>query len=194
MCCSESQNWLIITVLKFTRNPISIVVYIKTGQRNTIYHRDNDKARKSSEHGPENGKRKFNQTRRRSDNGRSARVDCHIYRKRNKYRQSRCYTFSAFAWTLHFFQFCHQRGKRCNLFSFSLFANAMTVLTGEFEMAFWGARSGWKQIILLLFSFFLFLFYYAIQGKSISWLVNSALNCTWKLLSHSSLRDIGFRV
>ena len=119
MCCSESQNWLIITVLKFTRNPISIVVYIKTGQRNTIYHRDNEKARKSSEHGPENGKRKFNQTRRRSDNGRSARVDCHIYRKRNKYRQSRCYTFSAFAWTLHFFQFCHQRGKRCNLFSFS---------------------------------------------------------------------------
>ena len=83
MCCSESQNWLIITVLKFTRNPISIVVYIKTGQRNTIYHRDNDKVRKSSEHGPENGKRKFNQTRRRSDNGRSAKVDCHIYRKRN---------------------------------------------------------------------------------------------------------------
>ena len=153
MCCSESQNWLIITVLKFTRNPISIVVYIKTGQRNTIYHRDSEKTRKSSEHGPENSKRKFNQTRRRSDNGRS--VDCHIYRKRNKYRQSRCYTFSAFAWTLHFFQFCHQIGKRCNLFSFSLFANAMTVLTGEFEMAFWGARSGWKQIILLLFSFFL---------------------------------------
>ena len=119
MCCSESQNWLILTVLKFFRNPISIVVYIKTGQRNTIYHRDNEKARKSSEHGPENSKRKFNQTRRISDNGRSARVDCHIYRKRNKYRQSRCYTFSAFAWTLHFFQFCHQRGKRCNLFSFS---------------------------------------------------------------------------
>ena len=83
MCCSESQNWLIITVLKFTRNPISNVVYLKTGQRNTIYHRDNDKARKSSEHGPENGKRKFNQTRRRSDNGRSAKVDYHIYRKRN---------------------------------------------------------------------------------------------------------------
>ena len=83
MCCSESQNWLIITVLEFTRNPISNVVYLKTGQRNTIYHRDNDKARKSSEHGPENGKRKFNQTRRRSDNGRSAKVDYHIYRKRN---------------------------------------------------------------------------------------------------------------
>ena len=43
MCCSESQNLLIITVLKFTRNPISIAVYIKTDQRNTIYHRDNEK-------------------------------------------------------------------------------------------------------------------------------------------------------
>ena len=32
------------------------------------------KARKSCEHGPGNGKRKFNQTRRRSDNERSARV------------------------------------------------------------------------------------------------------------------------
>ena len=118
MCCSESQNWLIITVLKFTRNPISNVVYLKTGQRNIIYHRDNDKARKSSEHGPENGKRKFNQTRWRSDNGRSARISCHIYRKINKYRQSPCYTFSAFAF-FHFFQFRHQRGKRCKLFSFS---------------------------------------------------------------------------
>ena len=108
-----------ITILKFTRNPISIVLYIKTGQRDSIFHRDSEKARKSCKHGPENGKRKFNQTKRGSDNGRSARVDCHIYRKRNKYRQSRCYIFSAFAWTLHFFQFCHQRGKRCNLFSFS---------------------------------------------------------------------------
>ena len=49
----------------------------------------------------------------------------------------------------------------------------------------------------LLFSFFLILFNYAIQGKLITWLVNSALNCTWKPISHSSLRDscdIGFRV
>ena len=49
----------------------------------------------------------------------------------------------------------------------------------------------------LLFSFFLILFNYAIQGKFITWLVNSALNCTWKPISHSSLRDscdIGFRV
>ena len=49
----------------------------------------------------------------------------------------------------------------------------------------------------LLFSFFLILFNYAIQGKFMAWLVNSALNCTWKPISHSSLRDscdIGFRV
>ena len=31
----------------------------------------------------------------------------------------------------------------------------MTVLTVDFEMAFWGARLGYKQTILLLFSFFL---------------------------------------
>ena len=42
------------------------------------FARDNEKARKSCEHGPENGKQKFNQTRRRSNNGRSARVDRHI--------------------------------------------------------------------------------------------------------------------
>ena len=79
----------------------------------------------------------------------------------------------------------------------SIFANAMKVLTVDFEMAFWSARSGWNQTILLLFSFFLILFSYAIQGKFITWLVNSALNCTWKPISHSSLRDscdIGFRV
>ena len=47
------------------------------------------------------------------------------------------------------------------------------------------------------FLFFLFLFNYVIQGKSITWLANSALNCTWKPISHSSLPDscdIGFRV
>ena len=46
-------------------------------------------------------------------------------------------------------------------------------------------------------TFFLFLFNYAIQRKSITWLVNSELNCTWKPIWHSSLRDscdIGFRV
>ena len=37
-----------------------------------------------------NTAQKFNRTKRRSDNGRSARVDCHIYRKGNKYLQSRC--------------------------------------------------------------------------------------------------------
>ena len=35
------------------------------------------------------------------------------------------------------------------------------------------------------FLFFLFLSNYAIQGKSITWLVNSALNCTWNPISHS---------
>ena len=47
------------------------------------------------------------------------------------------------------------------------------------------------------FHFFLFWCNYKIQGKSITWLVNSALNCTWKPISHSSLRDscdIGFRL
>ena len=41
------------------------------------------------------------------------------------------------------------------------------------------------------------LFNYAIQGKFITRLVNSALNCIRKPISHSSLRDsydIGFRV
>ena len=33
---------------------------------------------------------KLNQTSRRSDDGRSARVDCHMYRRRSKYLQSRC--------------------------------------------------------------------------------------------------------
>ena len=47
------------------------------------------------------------------------------------------------------------------------------------------------------FLFFLFLFKCVIQGKSITWLVNSALNCTWKPILHPSPRDsceIGFRV
>ena len=38
---------------------------------------------------------------------------------------------------------------------------------------------------------------YAIQRKSITWLVNFVLNCTWKPISHASLRDmcdIGFRM
>ena len=43
-----------------------------------IVARDNEKTRKSCEHGPENGKPKFNQTKRRSNNG-----------GRNKYLQRR---------------------------------------------------------------------------------------------------------
>ena len=45
--------------------------------------------------------------------------------------------------------------------------------------------------------FFLISINYAIQGKFVTWLVNSALNCAWKPISQSSLRDscdIGFRV
>ena len=58
-------------------------------QFETSFVRHNEKTRKSCEHGPENGKPKFNQTKRRSDNGGSAGVDCHIYRRRNKYLQRR---------------------------------------------------------------------------------------------------------
>ena len=67
--------------------------------------------------------------------------------------------------------------QTCMTWPCFLFANAVTVLTLDFEMAFWSAR--------------------VIQGKSTTWLVNSALNCTWKPISRSSLRDsydIGFRV
>ena len=71
-----------VTVLKVIRNPISIAVYVKTDQRNRNYHRDNEKARKSCKHGPENGKQKFNQIRRRSDNRRSAKVNYHIQKKK----------------------------------------------------------------------------------------------------------------
>ena len=64
-------------------------------------------------------------------------------------------------------------------------------------------RNNWRQIVTQLQksfstrSFSTILFNYSIQGKFVTWLVNSALNCTWKLISHSSLRDscdIGFRV
>ena len=52
------------------------------GGEKTSFARDNEKARKSCEHGPENGKQKFNPTRRKSDNGGSAKVDCHIIQKK----------------------------------------------------------------------------------------------------------------
>ena len=55
-----------------------------------------------------------------------------------------------------------------------------------------------NNIIAVFFSLFpKVLFDYAIREKFITWLVNSALNCTWKPISHSSLLDscdIGFRV
>ena len=54
-----------------------------------------------------------------------------------------------------------------------------------------------KYYCCCFFFFCKILFNYAIQGKFITWLVNSALNCSWKPISHSSLRDtcnIVFRV
>ena len=74
-----------------------------------------------------------------------------------------------------------------------LFANAKTVLTVDFEME--RALRIKTNNIIAVFFFFWFLFSYAIQGKSITWRGNSILNCTWKPISHSSLRDscnIGF--
>ena len=42
------------------------------------------------------------------------------------------------------------------------------------------------------FNFFLFSFNYAIQGKFITWRGNSALNCTWKPISHESRSECIF--
>ena len=84
MCCSKSQNWLIILKSRFWSLPKirSRLSYISRLVRGiTIHHRD-EKARKSCEHGPENGKQKFNQTRRGREKGKSARVDCHTSRKK----------------------------------------------------------------------------------------------------------------
>ena len=151
--------------------------------------------------------------------------------------------FQCFRLDTSFLQFCHRRGKRCKLFSFSskwfgnlkkyiiykrlvnsvkyhylslrLVCSLFTckkfenkcknkhkiqiklskVETCTTDLAsysltqwqFWqlalkwlsGARAQVKTIILLLIS-------YTIQGKSITWLVTSALNCSWKPISRSS--------
>ena len=61
-----------------------------------------------------------------------------------------------------------------------------------------GVHDKTKQYYCCFFFFFSkMLFNYVIQEKFFAWLVNSALNCTWKPISPSSLRDscdIGFRV
>ena len=81
-----------------------------------------------------------------------------------------------------------------NLASYSLSRWKFWQLTLKW---FSGARAQDKnKQYYFCFHFFLFWCNYEIQGKSITWLVNSALNCTWKPISHSSLRDsceIGFR-
>ena len=52
------------------------------------------------------------------------------------------------------------------------------------------AQDKTKQYYCCFFFFFCnILLKYAIQEKLITWVVNSALNCTWKPISHSSLRD-----
>ena len=51
------------------------------GDKN-LFRSRHEKARKSCEHGSENSKQKFNSTRRKSDNGGSARVDCHNIQKK----------------------------------------------------------------------------------------------------------------
>ena len=82
-----------------------------------------------------------------------------------------------------------------NLASYSLSQWKFWQLTLKW---FSGARAQDKnKQYYFCFHFFLFWCNYEIQGKSITWLVNSALNCTWKPISHSSLRDscdIGFRL
>ena len=132
--------------------------------------RNNEKARKSCNHGPENDKQKFNWTRRRSENQRSPKVKCHVY--------------------IEEIQMC-----TTDLASYSLTQWQFWQLTLKWLP---GARAQDKnKQCYYCFLFFLFLFNYTIQGKLITWLVNSALNCTWKLITHSSLCvscDIGFRV
>ena len=63
-----------------------------------------------------------------------------------------------------------------------LFPNAMTVLTVD-EMAFWSARSGKKQTILLLFSFFSSDFYSIMRFKENSLPDSRIPRFTWGLTS-----------
>ena len=65
------------------------------------------------------------------------------------------------------------------------------------DTSFLSVSNKWFGNWIAVFFSLLFLFNYAIQGKSITWPVNSALNCAWKPILHSSLRDscdIGFCV
>ena len=87
---------------------------------------------------------------------------------------------------------CCWRFKRVRL-TLVLFANVMTVMTVDFEMAFWSANNI-IAVFLFFLIFILIMISYAIQGKSITWLVNSTLNCTWKPISHESRRTSFFKL
>ena len=75
----------------------------------------------------------------------------------------------------------------------------MTVLTVDFEMAFWSARSGYKQTILLLISFLL-IFIQLCDSRKIHYLTlefRVKLHLKTDIALIESLRDscdIGFRV
>ena len=75
----------------------------------------------------------------------------------------------------------------------------MTVLTVDFEMAFWSARSGYKQTILLLISF-LIIFIQLCDSRKIHYLTlefRVKLHLKTDIALIESLRDscdIGFRV
>ena len=104
-------------------------------------------ATKRKQKKPVNTAQKFNQTRRRSDNGRSARVDCHIDMSSENAKTStstsvrrlQLWYLEKYKTELNF----NLRSKRVRLTLLLInFANAMTVLTVDFEMAFWSTSSG----------------------------------------------------
>ena len=78
-----------------------------------------------------------------------------------------------------------------------LFAKAMTVPTIDSKWLSGASTQGKNKQYYCCFLHLSFSFNYAIQSKSITWLMNFALNCTWKPILHASLRnmcDIGLRM
>ena len=151
--------------------------------RKTSFARDNEKARKSCEYGPENGKQKFNQTRRKSnDTGinisrylpyiliamlpfQCFRLDTSFLSVSSKWfgnlrkffidkrlinSVKYHYLSLRLVWSLFkkFENKCTKQAQGTNIvvkvvydWPCFLFANAMTVVTVDFEMAFLSARS-----------------------------------------------------
>ena len=119
MCCSESQNWLIIAVLKFTRNPISNVVYLRLvrGIQSTI-------ATTTKLENPLNTAQKMasESSTKQDEEATTEEVpgSIAIYTEKEIKTFNRHVTLSVLSLG-HFisFHFCHQRGKMCKLFFFS---------------------------------------------------------------------------